>query len=62
MKKAWRIVCALALGCLVLGLLLMAVGFFTGGSPSSILNHGSLDDFFERLKINWGILLNMLPF
>ena len=62
MKKAWRIVCALALGCLALGLLLAAVGFFTGGSPVSIMNHGSLDEFFERLRINWGVLTGMLPF
>lgn len=61
MKKAWRIVCALALGCMALGLLLVAVGFFTGGSPASIINHGSLDGFFERLEINWNVLMDMLP-
>lgn len=60
MKKAWKIICTLALLCLLLGLLLAGVGFFTGGSPTSIINHGSLDGFLDRLSINWNILLKML--
>lgn len=60
MKKAWTIICSVALVCLVMGVLLGGVGFFTGGSPASIINHGSLDGFIERLTINWNILLDML--
>lgn len=59
MKKAWKIICSVALVCLAMGVLLAGVGFFTGGSPTSIMNHGSLDGFFERLTINWNILKDM---
>lgn len=60
MKKAWKIICSVALVCLAMGVLLAGVGFFTGGSPTSIMNHGSLDGFFERLTINWNILKDSL--
>ena len=60
MKKVWKAVCFAALVCLVMGVLLAGVGFFTGGSPVSILNHGSLDGFFKRLAMNRDILLETL--
>lgn len=58
MKTAWKIVCFVALVCLAMGVLLAGVGFFTGGSPASIINHGSLDGFMERLALNRDILLD----
>jgi len=60
MKKAWTIICSVALVCLVMGVLLAGVGFFTGGSPASIINHGSLDGFIERLTINGNIFRDMI--
>ena len=60
MKKAWRIVSAVALLCLVIGIAGIGVGFFTGSSPVTIQNHGNLDEYFLRLSANWDILLNML--
>lgn len=56
MRKAWRVVSGLALACLVIGVLGIGVGFFTGSSPVVIQNHGSLAEYFERLRINWDIL------
>lgn len=52
MKKAWKIFCAAALVCLVLGVLLIGAGFFMGSSPSVITAHGSLDEYFLRLGAN----------
>lgn len=56
MNKAWRIVSAAALVCLVVGIMGIGVGFFTGSSPVIIQNHGSLTEYIQRLEINWGIL------
>ena len=57
MNKAWRIVSAVALVFLVVGIMGIGVGFFTGSSPVVIQNHGSLTEYLERLRINWGYLL-----
>lgn len=56
MHKAWRIVSAVALICLIVGIVGIGVGFFTGSSPTVIQNHGSLTGYIERLQINWGYL------
>lgn len=60
MHKAWRAVSVIALLCLVVGILGVGVGFFTGSSPVIIRNHGSIDEYLRRLSINWGILRQML--
>lgn len=56
MRKAWRIVSAAALVCLIVGILGIGVGFFTGSSPVAIQNHGALTEYVQRLQYNWGIL------
>jgi len=56
MRKAWRIVSAIALVFLVVGIMGVGVGFFTGSSPVVIQNHGNLTEYFRRLQINWDIL------
>ena len=56
MRKGWRVVSAIALICLVVGIMGVGVGFFTGSSPTMIQNHGSLTEYIERLQINWGYL------
>ena len=56
MRKGWRVVSAIALICLVVGIMGVGVGFFTGSSPTVIQNHGSLTEYIERLQINWGYL------
>lgn len=60
MHKTWRIISAVALLFLVIGLLGVGVGFFTGSSPVAIQNHGNLTEYMERLTYNWGILRQML--
>ncbi len=55
MKKAWRIFGTAALICLVLGVVLIAAGFFMDSSPLIIREHGSLDEYFVRLATNWKI-------
>ena len=55
MKKARKIFVILAIVCFGLGLLLVAVGFFAGGGPVSIQNHGYLTEYMARLKTNAGI-------
>ena len=60
MNKAWRTVSVIALLCLLVGILCVGVGFFTGSSPVVIQNHGSLDEYIERLTVNWNILRQML--
>ena len=52
MKKAWKIVGTAAGICLVLGILTICVGFFTGASPSAIQSHGELQEYFSRLSYN----------
>ena len=56
MKKAWHIVSAVAMGCILLGIVGMAVGFFTGSSPSVIESHGQIGLYGQRLAMNWAIL------
>lgn len=56
MRKLWRVVSAAALLCLVIGILGVGVGFFTGSSPTVIRNHGTLTEYFSRLQMNWDIL------
>ncbi len=62
MRKAWRFVGVVALLCLVIGIMGVGVGFFTGSSPVTIQNHGNLTEYIERLTINWGILRQMIGF
>lgn len=56
MKKAWHIVSAVAMSCILLGVVGMAVGFFTGSSPSVIESHGHIGQYAERLSMNWAVL------
>ena len=56
MKKAWHIVSAIAMSCILLGVVGMAVGFFTGSSPSVIESHGHIGQYAERLSMNWAVL------
>lgn len=56
MSKAWRIVSAIALVFLIVGIVGVGVGFFTGSSPVVIQNHGNLTEYFRRLQINWDVL------
>ncbi len=56
MKKAWHIVSAIAMSCILLGVVGMAVGFFTGSSPSVIESHGHIGQYAERLAMNWAVL------
>lgn len=60
MRKAWRIVGAAAIVCIVLGVIAVGVGFFAGSSPVTIQNHGSLAEYLERLRINRDILRDSL--
>jgi len=60
MTKAWRIASIAALICLVIGLIGVGVGFFTGSSPVTVQNHGSLTEYMERLSVNWTIFRQML--
>ena len=62
MRKAWHVVGMIALLCLVVGIMGVGVGFFTGSSPVTIQNHGSLTEYIERLTINWNALLQMIGF
>ena len=56
MNKLWRMVSAVALICLIVGIMGIGVGFFTGSSPVILQNHGSLTEYLHRLEINYGIL------
>lgn len=58
MRKLWRMVSYIAMSCLLLGVLGIAVGFFTGGSPSTLMAHGHLAEYGERLAMNRDILLD----
>ena len=60
MNKVWRIACITAIFCLLVGLIGIGVGFFTGGSPVTIQNHGGLTEYIERLTVNWNILRQMI--
>ena len=56
MRKAWHIVSLLAMSCILLGIVGVAVGFFTGSSPSVLQSHGHIQQYGERLAMNWDIL------
>lgn len=56
MNKIWRVVSAVALICLIVGIVGIGVGFFTGSSPVVIQNHGAVAEYLERLQINRDIL------
>lgn len=60
MKRVWKIFALLALVCLLLAVGLTAAGFFAGSSPVTVMNHGSLDEYFVRLETNWNVLLRDL--
>lgn len=60
MNKLWRVAGTIALICLVVGILGVGVGFFTGSSPVTIQNHGNLNEYIERLSVNRDILLRMI--
>lgn len=60
MNKLWHAAGTIALICLIIGILGVGVGFFTGSSPVVIQNHGNLTEYFERLSVNRDILLRML--
>lgn len=60
MNKAWKVVSMIALLSLLVGILCVGVGFFTGSSPVVIQSHGSLAEYAERLRVNWDILKQML--
>ena len=55
MRKAWHIVSMLAMACVLLGIVGIAVGFFTGSSPTILQNHGHIQQYGERLALNWNI-------
>ena len=57
MNKLWHIVGAIALLCLILGIVGIGVGFFMGSSPVVLQNHGNLTEYIQRLQLNWDILL-----
>ena len=54
MSKLWRAVSAVAIICLVVGILGVGLGFFMGSSPSVIDSHGTLAEYLRRLEMNWG--------
>ncbi len=60
MNKVWRIISAVVLLCLVLGIIGIGVGFFMGSSPVVLQNHGSLTEYLHRLEINRDILRQSL--
>lgn len=55
MRRARKVFVILAIICVGLGLILVAVGFFSGGGPVSIENHGLLTEYIARLQTNAGI-------
>lgn len=60
MNKLWHFIGTLALVCLVIGIIAVGVGFFTGSSPVAIQNHGELTEYLQRLAVNRDILRGML--
>ena len=62
MRKGWHIVSGIAMICVLLGIAGIGVGFFTGGSPTAIQNHGGLTGYVERLMMNWDIIRGMIGF
>lgn len=60
MRRIWKLFCIAALVCLVLGVALIAAGFFAGSSPVTVQAHGSLDEYLVRLDTNRQIFLRDL--
>lgn len=60
MRKGWHIISGIALMCVLLGAVGIAVGLFTGSSPAALENHGSLGHYLERLAINWEVIRGWL--
>lgn len=60
MKKAWKIFGAAALICLIIGIGMIAAGFFMGSSPVLLRQRGSLDEYLLRLAANRDIFLTDL--
>ena len=56
MRRGWRVVSGIALVLFLVGVVIVAVGFFTGSSPSALLAHGHLTEYGQRLSTNWAIL------
>ena len=56
MRKGWHIISFIALICFLVGVAGIAVGFFTGSSPTALEAHGHLAEYGERLAMNWAIL------
>lgn len=56
MRRGWRVITGIALVCFLLGVVAVAVGFFTGSSPTALRAHGSLTEYGQRLSTNWAIL------
>ena len=58
MRHLKKIIFIFAFAFLGIGVILSAVGFFTGGTPSAIELHGQFALFYDRLQQNIGILQN----
>ncbi len=56
MRRGWRVITGIALVCFLVGIVAVAVGFFTGSSPTALRAHGSLTEYGSRLETNWAIL------
>lgn len=56
MRKVWHVISGLAMMCILLGIVGIGVGFFTGSSPTALEAHGHLAEYSERLAMNWDIL------
>lgn len=56
MRKGWHFISGIALMCVLLGAVGIAVGLFTGSSPAALEHHGNLHQYLERLTINWNII------
>ena len=56
MRKGWHFISTVALMCVLLGVVGVAVGLFTGSSPAALEHHGGVGQYLERLSINWEII------
>jgi hypothetical protein len=61
MRKAWRTMLIMTAALLVLGLVLCAVSFFTGGSVSRILDTTDVEDYtkyidMDQIEAIWSLL------
>ncbi len=60
MNKARHVVSAIALFCLIIGIVGIGVGFFMGSSPVKLQDHGNLTEYIQRLQTNWDVFLGRL--